>query len=153
MKRFVTAFLVSSMLLANMAVLPASAESVPSCIAANPDAEIQAAGLLSKFDLTIQASNGQLCLNGTTRGYSEMKTIGFKDFKIEQSQNNSTWVTYDYKLDDILASNVSECNIQNLKLSVATGYYYRVTCTFYAKEKGLFGSSQSEIRTSNSIKV
>ncbi len=42
----------------------------------------------------------------------------------------------------------------NLTLaSVTSGYYYRVTCSHYAKEKGLFGDSEKDDNTSNSVYV
>ena len=115
------------------------------------DAQVLTTGLIYLYDLSVPNSNGQLCINGYTCAVTAMKSVGFKNIQIEQSSDNSTWNPYNYNIDDVLSLRTYTCSITNFKISVTKGYYYRVTCTHYAKESGLFGSSQSVSNTSNSV--
>jgi hypothetical protein len=81
-----------------------------------------------------------------------MKKIGLKNIVIQQSSNGSTWSNYT-TLDDMLV-NASEHEIYNYTVDVPTGYYYRVKCDHYAKEKGLFFPDEESIsNTSNSVYI
>ncbi len=113
--------------------------------------EIQpyAAGLISRYSLSATSSNGNLYLNGYTLSNSKMKSIGFKNIVIQRSSDGVHWEK-EKSLSDILKSDY-EYYLDNYSVSVQGGYYYRVTCTHYAKESGLFGSSQSVNNTSNSV--
>lgn len=100
------------------------------------------AGLIYKGDISASSVNGDLCINGSTISNSTMKTIGIKDIVVERSTDNENW-SYYKSLDDMLESSSNSKYVNNYKTSVEGGYYYRVRCKHYAKEKGLFGSSQS----------
>ena len=79
-----------------------------------------------------------------------MKSIGFENIKIQHSSDKVNW-SKEKDLDDLLKSENNSYYINDYSISVKGGYYYRVTCTHYAKESGLFGSSQSVNNTSNSV--
>lgn len=111
--------------------------------------EPYAAGLISRYSLSVSSSNGNLCLNGYTRSNSKMKSIGFKNIVIQRSSDGVDWEK-EKSLSDILKSDY-EYYLDDYSVNVQGGYYYRVTCTHYAKESGLFGSSQSVNNTSNSV--
>ncbi len=112
--------------------------------------QIKTAGLISRSYITVSTSSNKLCLNGTTQSNVNMKSIGFKEISIQYSSDGKNW--YEEKsIDDILESSSSECSFNNYSISVNGGYYYRVSLTHYAKESGLFGSSQSVDNTSNSV--
>ncbi len=116
------------------------------------DDEIQpyTAGLISRYSVSVSNSNDNLCLNGYTSSDNLMKSIGFKNIKIERSTDGVNW-SKEKSIDDIIASSAYNCYLNNTSISVTGGYYYRITCTHYAKESGLFGSSQSVDNTSNSV--
>lgn len=118
------------------------------------DAVIFSTGLITYYNLSVSNSSGQLCINGYTQASEAMKSIGFIDIQIERSCNGTSgWTVVQYP-DDVLASDAKICNFNNYKLSVVKGYYYRVTCTHYAKESGFwFPKSESITATSNSVYV
>ncbi|MBQ7012894.1 MAG: hypothetical protein IJN11_03125 [Oscillospiraceae bacterium] len=123
------------LLTANLtAALPtAAAESADG----TEDAVILATGLITNHYVSVSNSGGQLCINGYTKASETMKSIGFTDIQIERSSNGTSgWTAVQYP-DDVLASNTNTCSFNNYKVSVVKGYYYRVTCTHYAKESGL----------------
>lgn len=107
------------------------------------------AGLISRYSLSATSSNGNLCLNGYTLSNSKMKSIGFKNIVVQRSSDGVNWEK-EKNLSDILKSDY-EYYLDDYSVNVQGGYYYRVTCTHYAKESGLFGSSQSVNNTSNSV--
>lgn len=116
----------------------------------NSTVQPYAAGLISKYSISVSASNGKLCLNGYTVSSSQMKSIGFTDIKVQRSSDGVNW-TKEKSLSDMLASSSNNKYINDYITSVHGGYYYRISCTHYAKESGLFGSSQSVSDTSNSV--
>ena len=109
-------------------------------------------GLISKCSLSIVDSNKAIKLLGKTESNTVMKSIGYKDISIERSSDNIHW-SEEKPIDDLLKSDSSSYYLNNYSVSVKGGYYYRVTLTHYAKESGLFGSSQSVSNTSNSVWV
>ncbi|MCM1298696.1 MAG: hypothetical protein NC203_07130 [Firmicutes bacterium] len=111
-------------------------------------------GLIKRYELSVSASTsgGVLYISGQTSSNSTMKEIGFKNIVVEHSSNGTDW--YEEKnVGDLLKSNSSNYSLSKYAVTVTGGYYYRVTCTHYAKESGLFGQSQSESNTSNSVWV
>ena len=118
------------------------------------DAVILSTGLITSRSLSVSNSSGQLCINGRTVASETMKSIGFTDIQIERSSNGTSgWTAVQYP-DDVLASDASSCYFNNYKVSVVKGYYYRVTCTHYAKESGFwFPESESITATSNSVYI
>lgn len=130
------------------AALPTAAASADG----TEDAVIFSTGLIIDHEISVSCSNGQLRINGFTESNESMKSIGFTEIKIQQSRNgNAGWSTIQ-TLSDVLASDTNLCSISNYTVSVPTGYYYRVTCTHYAKESGIwFPKSESISATSNSV--
>ena len=111
------------------------------------------AGLITTCSLSITKSGNTIYLSGNTNCSSTMKSVGFKNIVLQRSSNGTSWSTYK-TFDNILNSSSSVCSISKKSLgTVPTGYYYRVTCTHYAKETGLFGSSESISNTSSSVLV
>lgn len=153
MKKLISVLCATMLLLASNTMISANADCVPMNATVSSDAEIQAAGLITNYNLDVSNSNGQLCINGNTSAATNMKSIGFTDIQIEQSSDNKTWKSYDYEIDDVLASGTYFCSFNNRKITVTKDYYYRVTCNHYAKATGLFGKSQSISNTSNSVKI
>lgn len=115
----------------------------------NDEIQPYVAGLISRYGLSVSSSNGNLCLSGYTLSNSKMKSIGFKNIAVQRSPDGVHWEK-EKSLSDILKSDY-EYYLENYSVSVQGDYYYRVTCTHYAKESGLFGSSQSVPNTSNSV--
>lgn len=107
------------------------------------------AGLIESYDISVSTSNKKLCLNGSTTANKQLKSIGFTNITIEYSSDNKNW-HIEKDLDDLLKSG-SSYYLNSYSVSVKGGYYYRVKLTHYAKESGLFGSSQSVDNTSNSV--
>lgn len=139
------------LLTANLtAALPTAAASADD----TEDAVIFSTGLITRHNLSVSNSNGQLCINGLTASDESMKSIGFTDILIERSSNGTSgWSTVFYP-DDVLASNALSCYFNNYMQPVVKGYYYRVTCTHYAKESGIwFPKSESITATSNTVYI
>lgn len=125
--------------------------------AANPNTQTvstenqtRTAGLITRYDLTVSSSGGKLCVNGVTKANGSMKSVGYKDISVQYSSNGVDWYT-EKTISDLLKSDSSSYYLNNYYISVKGGYYYRITCTHYAKASGLFGSSQSVDNTSNSV--
>lgn len=116
----------------------------------NSTVQPYAAGLIKSYEIAVSKSNGNLCLNGSTISSSQMKSIGFTNIEVQRSTDNKNW-TKEKSLSDMLASSSNNKYINDYTTSVNGGYYYRIKCTHYAKESGLFGSSQSVSNTSNSV--
>ena len=153
MRRVITILLTFVMSLITLVAVPVSAAQDVKTV--NGDVSVMAEGIIKDSRIMINNVNGQLCIEGEVWCNAEMASLGFKDLKIEQSANGSNWTTY-RTLGDTLASNTWICSLSNRKESVQTGYYYRVTCTYYAKEKGLFGilgKTQSEPGVSNTLRI
>lgn len=110
------------------------------------------AGLIKSAYLSITSSSKSVCLTGSTKSNLKMKSIGYKDIIIEYSSDKTNWYT-EKNIGDLLKSDCTSYNLNSYSVSVKGGYYYRVTCTHYAKESGLTGSSQSVGNTSNSVWV
>lgn len=114
---------------------------------------VYSAGLISKKAINISANSNTIMLTAKTECNDEMKYVGLKDVVIEQSSDGVNWSKYK-PIGDLLGENSTMYVTNNLSLATVTsGYYYRVTCSHYAKEKGLFGSSEKDDTTSNSIYI
>lgn len=107
-------------------------------------------GLISLYSLSVSSNGKTLYINGSTVSNDSMKSIGYKDISVEYSSDGVHW-SKEKNIDDLLKSDSTSYYLNNYAVSVKGGYYYRVSCTHYAKEKGLFGSSQSVNNTSNSV--
>lgn len=151
MKKVILMLCAAMIISTNVTVISVYAEDTPISSTATVDAEIQAVGLIAGYYIETSNKNGMLCINGSTIASSEMNSVGFKDIQIWQSSDNQNWKKYNYPIDDVEATRAYSCSISNRLISVDKGYYYCVTCTHYAKAKGLFGSSQSVSNTSNSV--
>lgn len=115
------------------------------------DNQARTEGLIRTVKLAISSSDKAIYINGTTTSNSSMKSIGYTDISIEYSSDNIHW-DREKPHDDLLKSG-SSYYLNNYSVSVKGGYYYRVSLNHYAKESGLFGSSQSVSNTSNSVWV
>lgn len=92
-----------------------------------------------------------LFINAITKATEESQSIGIKNVTVERSSNGRDGWSPEKNLGDMLTSETNMYSLDDYSVSVNGGYFYRVTCTHYAKEKGLFGSSQSEYNVSNII--
>lgn len=129
--------------------MPAKAFSNPNMQTVSTEEQERTAGLISNYNLYVSTDNGAIILGGITRASISMKSIGYKDISIEYSSDKVNWKK-EKSVDDLLKSG-SSYYLNNYSVSVKGGYYYRVSLTHYAKESGLFGSSQSVPNTSNSV--
>ena len=129
--------------------MPAKAFSNPNMQTVSTEEQERTAGLISNYNLYVSTDNGAIILGGITRASISMKSIGYKDISIEYSSDNVNWKK-EKSVDDLLKSG-SSYYLNNYPVSVKGGYYYRVSLTHYAKESGLFGSSQSVPNTSTSV--
>lgn len=111
-----------------------------------------AEGLISTCYLHCYGGNKVIYIDSNTSSPKVMKEIGLINIKIQKSTDKVNW-TKEKSVDDLIIENSSSHAVTNYSVPVEGGYYYRVTYTHYAKEKGLFGSSQSINDTSNSVWV
>jgi hypothetical protein len=110
--------------------------------------EIQASGLIFRFNLAISKENSTtLYIEGSTVCDPVVVKCGFKNLKVQRRANSTTsWSDfYDYGnvYDD------SDSAIISRYLPVDPGYQYRVTCKHYAKKNIL--NTQSISNTSNIV--
>ena len=127
---------------------PINAEAVTNTQAVTP----YSTGLIDNYDLSISLSNKTINLYAITDCNYTMKSIGIKSVKLQRSSNGTSWTTVS-TIGDILSENVPALSTNKSIGTGSSGYYYRVTCTHYAKESGLFGSSESISNTSNSVYI
>lgn len=103
--------------------------------------QLNSTGLISQYDLSFgDNGNRTITVYGNTFAFETMAKVGFTSISVKR-WNGSSWVT-EKNFSDQLNSNASTCSLSS-STSVAGGYYYKVTLNHYAKESGLFGSSQS----------
>lgn len=150
MKKALLAFGVAGVLTYSVPTMPVKAVSVDNGQTYSNEIQPRTEGLIVQGEMTISSYSGKLRMNGSTISNNTMKSIGFKDIKIQRSSDGDNWST-EKTLDDMLLSSTSEYWLTNYNVSVEGGYFYRVTCTHYAKESGLFGSSQNYYNTSNIV--
>lgn len=110
-----------------------------------------AEGLITNHTLSCSSAKKAMKITAKTSASSSMAKIGFKDIVIQKSTDNVHWSDSGEDVDDMLKSSASVYYLSDYSVSVSGGYYYRVKLTHYAKESGLFGSSQSVNNTSNSV--
>ena len=117
----------------------------------NSETTVYSAGLIKNYYISISASGKLLLFTGNTNCFKTMKSVGIKSIVIQRSSNGSSWSDYD-NVSDMTKDNATSFSVSSKDLGTFTGgYYYRVTCKHYAKESGLFGSSESISNTSNSV--
>lgn len=150
MNKALMIFGVAGILTYSIPTMPTKAIDINSQSTYTDDVQPRTAGLIYRYDLSISTSDGNLIMNGKTSSNDTMKSIGYTEIKVQYSSDGSNWHTEE-NLSDLLKSSTSEYILSNYSVSVQGGYYYRVTCKHYAKESGLFGSSQSISNTSNSV--
>lgn len=110
-------------------------------------------GLINKKAINLSYNSNSIMLTAKTECNDVMRYVGLKDVVIEQSSDGVNWNKYT-RIGDLLSENSTMYVANNLSLAIVTsGYYYRVTCSHYAKEKGLFGSSEKDDNISNSIYI
>ena len=135
-------------------VLTYSVPTMPVKAASNTHtsvSESRTAGLISSCSLSISSGKKHIYITADIKAIESMKSIGYKNISIEYSSDKVNWKK-EKSVDDLLKSG-SSYYLNNYSVSVNGGYYYRVSLTNYAKESGLFGSSQSVTKTSNSVWV
>ncbi|MGN0665363.1 MAG: hypothetical protein ACI4KF_02420 [Huintestinicola sp.] len=127
--------------------ITASAEEIPN----QQGISAYSAGLIYNYGLSITNSEKAIMLTAKTNCNSSMKYLGLKNIVVQKSSNNVTWSDC-ITLADMLNENSSLYAIYDKQVATVTGgYYYRITCNHYAKESGLFGSSESISNSSNSV--
>lgn len=143
---------VVSILIYSVPTMPTKAISNTYTQNLSEDNQARTAGLISTTELSISSSGKILYINGITASNANMKSIGYKDISIEYSSDRVHWKE-EKTNDDLLKSDSRDYYLNDYSVSVKGGYYYRVSLNHYAKESGLFGSSQSVSNTSNSVWV
>lgn len=149
MKKYLYPIMASTILIC-LAVNPVNTKALETDTPVTEEPIDETSGLIFSYDLSINSGSKKIYITGTTGSRESMKSIGFKNFKIQRSSNGTSWTT-EKTLSDMLDSDSYGYYLNDYSVSVQGGYYYRVTCTHYAKESGLFGGSQSVNNTSNSV--
>lgn len=147
MNKKALALSVASVLTYSVPTMPVKAASnTPTSVS-----ESRTSGLISSCSLSISSGKKHIYITADIKAIESMKSIGYKNISIEYSSDKVNWKK-EKSIDDLLKSG-SSYYLNNYSVSVNGGYYYRVSLTNYAKESGLFGSSQSVTNTSNSVWV
>ena len=150
MNKTILALGITGVLIYSIPVMSAKAFTYENATVCNSEIQLYTEGLIYQYFISASSSNNKLVINGYTRSNESMKSIGIKDIVIQYSSDNKNW-SKEKSLNDMLSSDSVNYHLNDYSVSVKGGYYYRISCTHYAKEKGLFGSSQSVENTSNSI--
>lgn len=150
MKRTFLVLGVAGVLTYTVPIIPVEAVSSPNPQTIMTESQTRAAGLINRYSISVSSSSNKVCINGATVTNSKMKSIGYKNISIDYSSDKVNWYK-EKSLDDLLKSDSNSYYLNNYTVSVKGGYYYRISCTHYAKESGLFGSFQSVNNTSNSV--
>lgn len=111
--------------------------------------ETRASGLILSYSLSVSKNEKTLTITGLTNCSVDVVRCGFKDLQVERRRYTSgDWEVYhdygDVYLDNIVYS-------LSTTLVVEYGYYYRVTCTHYAKKS--WWSTQKVDNETNGIFV
>lgn len=109
-------------------------------------------GLIMDCTLSFTGGDKKVCITAQVVATDEMYKLGFKDMAIQRSSTGSNWAT-EKSLDDDIVKNAEIHGIDRRQVDVKGGNYYRFKCTFYAKEKFLFGKTQDFEYYSPSIYV
>ncbi len=156
MKRFFLALGMSGILFCGMPVqVQASDINADSNVCEQCTAETAvpyADWLITTHTLSCSGSIKAVKITSKTYASSTMAKIGFKDIVIQRSSDEVNW-SDEVDVGDMLKSSASTYSLANYSVPVEGGYYYRVSLTHYAKERGLFGKSQSVENVSNSVWV
>lgn len=152
MNKAFLAFGVAGVLTYCVPTMPTKAIDTNTEITYSTEAGTRATGLIYQYYLGVSASNGDLIVSGYTRSSNTMKSIGYKDLVVERSKDGVNW-SDDTEIGDKLTSSATSYYLNDYSVSVDGGYYYRVSGKHYAKESGLFGSSQSIDNTSNVVYI
>lgn len=147
------AFILAIICITPMSSIEASANELDSnsIYATASESVVRSVGLITGYSLSLTSSGTSLLMTARTNCSGSMKSVGLKNIVIQRSSDNSNWSNYT-TVDDLLKSSSSIYSASKKNVAtVPNGYYYRITCKHYAKESGLFGSSESISNTSNSI--
>ena len=98
----------------------------------NPLIASYATGLISTISINFTVSGRTLNISGGTSATETMGQVGFKNVKVERSSNGTSWAV-EKNLGDFLSSS-KITHLLSTSTTVQGGYYYRVTCTHYAKK-------------------
>lgn len=126
-------------------------EEFDAILSLNPNNEITpyATGLITGKNIAVSKSGNTLIIVGKTQGSSDVTKCGFSEVTIQRRKNaNSSWSDYQTYKD--LYSESKSYQLAK-RVTVSSGYQYRVTCTHYAK-KNIF-STQKIDNTSNIVTV
>lgn len=146
------ALIVASILTCSVPTMSVKAVSNKNVTTASDTNQIRTAGLISSCSVSISSGRKCFYITADIEASGNMKSIGYTDISIEYSSDNVHW-DEEKPHDDLLKSNSSSYYLNNYSVPVKGDYYYRVSLNHYAKESGLFGSSQSVENTSNSVWV
>lgn len=149
------AFILAIICIAPISSIEASADELAgnSAYATASESVVRSVGLITGYSLSLTSSGTSLLMTAKTNCLNTMKSVGMKSIVIQRSSDNSNWSNYT-TADDLLKSSSSTYSVSKKNVAtVPSGYYYRITCKHYAKESGLFGSSESISNTSNSIYI
>lgn len=144
-----------SVLLAACMTVSVSADAVTEVPAAATEEVVDGSQLILSRYLLCTASKNILYITANVSGTDVMGEIGLIDFVIERSSSGTGgWITTTYEVPNQIDKNTDMSSMAQYPVYVAGGYYYRVTVTFYAKDKGwFFPSKQEETVTSNVVWV
>lgn len=94
--------------------------------------ETRASGLILQYSLAVSKNEKTLTITGLTYCSTDVVKCGFKDLQVERRRYTSgDWEVY-HDYGDVYLEDIA-CNLSTT-LVVEYGYYYRVTCTHYAKK-------------------
>ena len=111
----------------------------------------RATGLIAAYGVNVsKPSSGVLRIVGTLDCGSTVVKCGYRDFLIQRRPKNSAvWENY-MNLGDFYVDSWTYPYSNNF--TVPTGFYYRVSCTFYAK-KNIFVTEKIEDYTSSGVLI
>lgn len=89
-------------------------------------------GLIEKCSVSFKTNENKIYINAKTQATATMTETGFLDIRIQHSDDCINWT------DEVCIGDISEygkriCTLKNFSVNVSGGYYYRVTCTHFAK--------------------
>ncbi|MBR3974777.1 MAG: hypothetical protein IKJ88_02840 [Clostridia bacterium] len=109
----------------------------------------RATGLIQHGRLAVSNNGTTLYIYGELCCTTEVKKCGFKEIVVQKKTTaNGEWVNI-FTYEDLYAD--SPCYSVQKSLGVVAGYYYRVTCIYYAK-KNIFSVQKIEA-TSNIVHI
>lgn len=98
--------------------------------------------LIMYCSVSCSDTSGKLVVSGKTQGTERLDEIGICDITVMRSSDGKNWST-ELKLGDITEEDSLLCVLDRYEVAVTGGFYYKVSCSHYAKKNSFSQSIEN----------